>query len=180
MYWYKKYFLFTIGFMVLAGVQSCKSDSHAGSDTKQFFDIKGFFSANSVRLTKLNPLISKTVSHNDSSQTKKVHIENWNNELSLFTESDINKPAWRESYSVQTSDDFLIYKAKDPKLKTRDIIIKRNGNKVKWILIFNHTKNPLYESEEKLSYYPDSLYIIQKLQRVRLMSLQKYVIKGVF
>ncbi|HVV56652.1 MAG TPA: hypothetical protein VHC47_15060 [Mucilaginibacter sp.] len=147
----------------------------------KYFDLKGYFLADSARLTKLNPLITKTVTHNNDTETKKVHIKDWGAELSLFTESDINKPAWRADYNIQQSGDFLIYKAKkNTDLKTRDIIIKKTGDKIKWILIFNHTQNILYESEEKLSYFPDSLYIIRKLQRVRFLGLQKYTIKGVF
>ncbi|HTD99956.1 MAG TPA: hypothetical protein VK668_11765 [Mucilaginibacter sp.] len=181
MYWYnptgKKIVFLLACFLVLQG---CKKDSAAASDTMKYFDLKGYFRADSIRLSKMNPLVNKTVVHNKASETKKVHIPDWGTELSLFTESDINKPAWKESYSVQSSGDFLIYKAKDPALKTRDIIIKRNGDKIKWILVFNHTKNVLYETQEKLSYFPDSLYIIQKAQRVRLLGTDTYKITGAF
>jgi hypothetical protein len=180
MYWCKRYILVLTGLIILFCTLSCKKDSRAGTDTKAFFDLKGYFTADSLRLTKLDPLINKTVTHNDETQTKKMRISNWGNEFRLFTESDINKPSWQASYNIQATNDFLIYKAKYPNLKTRDIIIKRAGDKIKWILIFNHTKNPLYESEEKLSYYPDSLYLIQKLQKVRLLGTEKYSIKGVF
>jgi hypothetical protein len=168
------------GILLFSGIQSCKSDG--GNDGKgiKYFDLKGYFKADSARLTKLNPLINKTVVNNTASETKKVHIPNWGTELSLFTESDINKPAWKTSYTVQATPDFLIYKAKDPALTTRDIIIKRDGAKVKWILIFNHTKNLLYETEEKLSYFPDSLYSIIKIQRVKLMGTDTYKIRGSF
>jgi hypothetical protein len=185
MYWYslsyKKFVFLLPGFiLLLVCVQSCKHDSGDNVLNVQFFDLKGYFKADSVRLTKLNPLVNKTVIHNNVTETKKVRIPNWGTELSLFTQSDINKPAWKASYLVQSTDDFLIYKAKDPALKTRDIIIKRNGNKIKWILIFNHTKNILYETVEKLSYFPDSLYLIEKTQRVRLLGTDQYKIKGSF
>lgn len=180
MYWYKKRYLAILGFILLQALHSCKGDSHAGADTGKFFDIKGYFQADSLRLSKLNPLVTKTVVHNTDTETKKLHIENWGNELRLFIESDINKPAWKASYTVQDDSDFLIYKAKDPSLRTRDIIIKKMGGKIKWILIFNHSTNALYESEEKLSYYPDSLYEIRKLQKVKLMGLEKYTITGAF
>jgi hypothetical protein len=166
--------------LLAASLQSCKPDlSEAGSKAK-FFDLKGYFEADSARLTRLNPWVTKSVKHNTETETKKVQITNWGNELKLFTESDINKQSWKESYDVQSTGDFLIYKAKDPGLRTREVLIKKEGSKVKWILIFNHTKNILYENVEKLSYYPDSLYLIQKLQRVRLLGTQKYTIKGVF
>jgi hypothetical protein len=182
MYWYKSLNKITIyliaGFVLLLAINSCKSDSHSASDTNRFFDIKGFFKADSARLSKLNPLVNKTVVHNGITETKKVRIPNWGTELSLFSESDINKPAWKASYNVQTTDDFLIYKAKDPSLKTQRITIKREGERLMWIMIVNHTKNILYESFEKLSYFPDSLYLIQKKQRVRVLGTDIYKISG--
>ena len=176
---YKRFSILISCLILLACIQSCKHNTENRHDL-QFFDLKGYFKADSVRLTKLNPLINKTVVHNAATETKKVHIPNWGTELSMFSGSDINKPAWQASYSVQSSDDFLIYKAKDPSLKTRDIIIKKEAGKVKWILVFNHTKNLLYETVEKLSYFPDSLYLIEKTQRVRLLGTDKYKITGVF
>ncbi len=182
MYWYrssKKFIILITGLVLLLGsVTSCKRDNVASNDTMAFFDIKGYFRADSSRLAKLNPLVNKTVVHNQVPENKKVHISNWGTELSLFTESDINRPAWKNSYSTQTENDLLIYKAKDPLLKTQEIVIKKEGDKVKWILIFNHTKNILYETAEKLSYFPDSLYLIQKSQKVRLLGKETYRISG--
>jgi len=124
MYWYKPLNKITIyliaSFVLLLAINSCKSDSHSATDTNKFFDIKGYFKADSARLSKLNPLVDKTVVHNGITETQKVHVPNWGTELSLFSESDINKPAWKASYNVQTTDDFLIYKAKDPSLKTHE------------------------------------------------------------
>jgi hypothetical protein len=184
MYWYKLSYkrlkLLIPGLILLSGMQSCKNDGSNDGKGMKYFDLKGYFKTDSTRLSKLNPLINKTIVNNTVSETKKVHIPDWGTELSLFTESDINKPAWKTSYTVQATTDFLIYKAKDPALTTRDIIIKRDGDKIKWILIFNHTKNLLYETEEKLSYFPDSLYLIEKLQRVKLMGTDKYTIRGSF
>jgi hypothetical protein len=182
MYWYKPLnkiaVLLIAGFILSLAINSCKSDGHSATDTMKFFDIKGFFKADSARLSKLNPLVDKTVVHNGITETKKVHVPNWGTELSLFSESDINKPAWKASYNVQTTDDFLIYKAKDPSLKTQRIVIKREGERLKWIMIVNHTKNILYESFEKLSYFPDSLYLIQKKQSVRVLGTDIYKISG--
>jgi uncharacterized secreted protein with C-terminal beta-propeller domain len=125
-------------------------------------------------------MIIKSVEHNGDIQTKKMHIANWGLELSLFKLSDINKPAWKDSYAIQSGGDIIFYKAKDPELKTRALIIKQVNGQVKWILIYNHTKNLLYETDEKLSYFPDSLYLIEKSQRVRFLGTNKYRIKGLF
>ncbi len=45
-------------------------------------------------------------------------------------------------------------------------------------MIYNDSKNMLYESQEWLSYFPDSLYQIDKKQTVRLLGTNTYKIKG--
>jgi hypothetical protein len=184
MYWYKlRSFtvkLVTAIIILVMTAVSCKNDSSEAVGTAKFFDIKGYFRADSARLSKLNPSINKTVAHNNDTETQKMQIPNWGTELSLFSESDINKPAWRDSYKVQVSENNIIYLAKDSSLRTRRIIINKTGDRVKWILIINYTKNFLYESAEKLSYFPDSLYLIQKKQRVKLLGIDRYTISGAF
>jgi len=120
------------------------------------------------------------VTHNGSSETKKIHIDNWGSELSLFIQSDINKPAWRDSYSIQNdADNSIIYTAKTPELKTRKIIVTKNkDNSIKWIMIYNASENFLYQTTEVLNYIPDSLYTIKKKQHVRFMGTNNYYIKG--
>jgi hypothetical protein len=184
MYWYKSKVLltFTIGcaLLFIAALPSCKPEIKETGAQLKYFDLEGYFNKDSVRLNHQNPLISKTVSHNKVSESKKVHIANWGNELALFKGSDINKPAWRDSYRAQNSGDTVIYQATDPDLKTREIMIKQVKGKVKWIFIYNHTKNLLYETSEELSYFPDSLYTINKKQTVLLIGTNYYNIKGLF
>lgn len=179
MYWYKRS-LWAAPILLLICLQACKQEGSENSHDMKYFDLKGFFRADSAHLAKLNPLVDKTVIHNKVKETKKVHITDWGSELSLFSESDINKPAWRDSYNVQSLDNFLIYRAKDPKLKTQEILIKRTGSIIKGILIYNHTKNILYETKEILSYYPDSAYSITKKQSVRLLGTDNYSIRSSF
>lgn len=180
MYWCKRIAFLSISAALISGLQACKPDIKETGGQMAFFDLKGYFKADSARLTQLHPLVNKLVKHNDEAQKQQVHIGNWGEELSLFTQSDINKPAWRESYQVETSPGLVRYTAKDPKLITRRIVIHTDTitKKVKWILINNYTKNLLYTSAEKLSYFPDSLYQIDKKQIIRLVGTNRYSVKG--
>ncbi|HWD87688.1 MAG TPA: hypothetical protein VG367_06140 [Mucilaginibacter sp.] len=185
MYWCKRYLAAFIWPSLLLCFVSCKRDSNAAVDTGKFFDLKGYFASEAARLKKLNPNVDKTAIYNYQAENQKVHIDNWASELSMFSESDINKPAWKLSYDVQSSNGFISYKAKDPELKTQDITIKKDGDQVKWILIINHTKSTifskkLYETTEKLSYFPDSVYHIQKKQYTRFLGIKTYNVKGKF
>ncbi|MEO6499800.1 MAG: hypothetical protein ABIN95_12325 [Mucilaginibacter sp.] len=181
MYWYR-----TINTVVLSGIISvalflpaCKPEIKETGATGKYFDLKAYFKADSARLSKLPQPILKTVTHNGVTESKKVRIDNWARELNLFSESDINKPAWRDSYQTQQTDHTLIYLATDTTLKTREIIInKKKDGLVQYIAIYNYTKNLLYDTREKLTYIPDSIYKIEKTQHVKLLGNNKYVIIG--
>jgi hypothetical protein len=160
-------------------LSSCKPDIKETGSALKYFDIKGYFTADTARLNKLNKAVSKTITYNGITEQKKVFINNWGLELAFFTGSDINRPAWKNSYQIITNDDFLIYIARYPELKMREMIIKKEKGKVKWILIYNRTKNIIYQTTEKLSYFPDSLYIISKKQSVRLLGTNVYKVEGV-
>ncbi len=193
MYWYNQYLkqwrgkasllrgelylVFALLFISL--LSSCKPDTIQNGIAQKYFDIHGYFKADAARLQKLDHLTLKTVTHNGITETKKVHINNWEAELGLFIGSDINKPAWKDSYTIQSSGDIIIYRAKTFDVKTQVVVINKNGDKVKSILIYNSTPdNLLYQNNEKLSYFPDSIYIIEKYQKVLLLGTNKYIIKG--
>jgi hypothetical protein len=168
--------LFTL--LLISLLPSCKPDNLQNGVAPEYFDLQGYFKADTARLNKLNPLTLKTVTHNGITESKKVHIKNWGLELNSFSGSDINKPAWKDSYQVQNIGDTLIYKAKYPELKTRRIIIIKQNNKIKQLLIDNSTQNLLYKTSEKLSYFPDSIYVIEKVQQVKLMGTNRYTVRG--
>jgi hypothetical protein len=165
--------------LLIALLPSCKPDNlQDDAGAAKYFDLQGYFKADAARLTKLNHPTLKTVDHNGTTQTKKIHINNWDAELSLFSQSDINKPAWRDSYNVVNTGNTIIYQTKDPELTTKEIVITKQGGKIKWIMIINSTTNILYNTTEKLSYFPDSLYQIYKYQKVRLLKANVYKISG--
>lgn len=159
---------------------ACRPDVQRAKGRLVYFDIKGFFTADAARLNQKHVTVTKTVIHNGDAQTKKINNVNWVNEFNLFINADINNPAWSNSYTIQHAKGLIVYKAKTPDLKTRSIIIKKEGDKVKWLIIYNHATNMLYENVEKLTYFPDSVYQISKSQKVRFLGKNLYSIKGVF
>lgn len=184
MYWYNRRKPLIFGGLLFACTVvicvSCRPEVKETRDKLAYFDIKGFFTADALRLNQKHVAVTKTVRHNGDSQTKKINDINWLNEFELFISSDINKPAWSGSYAIQNAKGLLVYKAKTPDLKTRMIVIKKDGDKIKWIVIYNHNTNMLYENVEKLTYFPDSVYQISKSQQVRFLGKNLYGIKGVF
>jgi hypothetical protein len=162
-------------FLILA---SCKPAAEQ-SFIAPFEDIKGFFESEAIRLNKNQSVVDKTITQNELSETKAGVQIDWKNELSLFTGSDINKAAWKDSYKIIKDSSSVAYFAIDTNLRTREIQIKMDSNgKLKHILIKNSSKNYLYESTETLIYIPDSAYSIDKYQKVILLGKNKYLIRA--
>lgn len=74
--------------------------------------------------------------------------------------------------------EFTIYKAVEPDLKTQEIILKKEKNTIVYLMIFNQTTNKLFQTKEKLTFYPDSLYLIQRKMYVRFLGTNDYLIEG--
>ena len=163
---------------ILLTISSC---TNQGKVAKQYsyFDIEGYFEKEALRLKQANPHVVKSVKKNSEIEERKVHINDWGEEFSLFSASDINKPAWKNSYKKYEKPRETWYISTDPNLRTEKILIQReeNGTIVR-IFISNKVSNSLYTSKEGLNYYPDSLYQIYKEQKVRLLGTNDYTITG--
>lgn len=162
--------------VILSG---CTPNKEA-ANVKSYFDISGFFNSEAALLQKADPIIVKKVSQNAGSETKVLRIENWQTELDIFASSDINKPSWNKSYTVVNKGSCTDYIANEPKLRTRLVRIEKNRQgKPAHIFIQNQTNNFLFSSKEELHYYTDSLYVINKEQKVFILGDNHYQIKGI-
>lgn len=176
-------FIFTVFWIaaIVFALPSCKPDNLKEGAVKEYFDIKGYFDKNIAQLKKQHKPITKTVVHNGKSESKDVEISNWDTELALFAESDINKPAWNGSYTKLDSAGTVVYTANDTDLRTRRIIIcKKEDGSINQLSIYNEVNNALYNTSETLNYYPGSGYTIEKYQKVKLLGANSYKISGKF
>lgn len=168
----------TIIILLLIFVSSCAEPAKESIEMT-YTDIKGFFESEVTRLSLNKTQVKKLVEQNGNAEIKNNLIVDWNNELSLFAASDINKPAWRNSYKITESDSSILYVAIDTTLRTRLIEIKRNDQHLPYYFrIKNITRNNLYESSEELIYITDSIYTINKNQKVRFLGKNSYKING--
>jgi len=170
---YRKSFILLIIF-----ISSCTGGEELKTKT-QFFDIKGFFEAEAKRLSNKKSHVDKSVIQNNQAEVKKKLAVDWDNELALFIASDINKPAWIDSYKVVGDGVRVTYLAIDTNLRTRFVeILKDKQGKAVYFKIKNYTRSKLYESSEELSYFPDSIYKINKNQTVLFLGSNTYQIIG--
>ena len=153
----------------------------SSSGAPVYFSLENYFRSESARLQQSAPVVTKVVIKNDDRESRDIQIDNWQNELMLFVDSDINKPAWQHSFQTDSSATTTVYNSIDPKLRTKQIKIEKNVNgAITHIYIHNSDENMLYTSSEELDYFPDSLYRINKKQRVAIIGENTYTITGTF
>lgn len=191
MYWYQNNNLYKnissaipllVGSALLFWSCSSPSGEKASKKTTDIFSVDSFFNAEAHRLQQLNPSVLKSVNKDGEKEQREIKIANWKNELSAFQSADISKNFDPALYDVKAVDCITEFTAKKKELQIQKLRIEfdRNNEKVKHIHIDKKIANSLYDSNEKLDYYSDSLYSIVKLQDVQGLDANQYEIIGQF
>lgn len=94
----------------LLAVFSTACDSGAGASSNSpaparkplYFDLKGFLDTQASLLSQRKPVVEKLVQLRDGhEETARVAHTDWNKELQLFYQADINKAALRGAYTIE-------------------------------------------------------------------------------
>ncbi|MFT5646945.1 MAG: hypothetical protein ACI976_001631 [Aureispira sp.] len=148
-----------------------------------FFDLKGFFKEEAKYLKEQGVKIQKTIQHNQTKETQTALPKDWEKELLLFSESDLNKPSWKDKYVLDSTDrgnglTLLHYKAIDENLSIQVLDVELKGEAVHSVLIVKKIANQVYESQQHLTYIPRKSYSIKKSQEVTLFDKDDYTIEA--
>jgi len=165
---------------LLLFASSCNLKEQDKSNATAYFDLAAYFKKEAARLTKLDLTFNKSVLVNGTKEEKKVKISNWKKEFDTFSSSDINKASWRGSFKLNKTEGEEIYTSANDKIPVKKLQISYQNDKIKAIRIYIANSNDLYTSKDTLTYYPDSLYQINKTQQIKLMDQKKYIITGRF
>lgn len=166
-------------FMAVILLAACNAKPESALAPK-YFDIKGYFEKEVNRLSNQSVIIEKSVAINGNAEIKKVKIADWKQELNPFIKADINKDSWRGSFRFSSTADEKIYISNDLKIPVKKVVIKEKDNQLQSIKIFLTSKNDLYMSQDTLYYVPDSVYVIKKSQKIKLLDKKNYEIIGKF
>lgn len=145
-----------------------------------YFDLKSYFQQEATRLARKNPVFNKTVLINADAETKTLRISDWPTELAVFSDANINRASWKGLFKVQKSPEKDIYRSENEKVPVKEVIVEKRGNRIYGIQIKIDNVNSLYTSSDTLTYYPDSLYHINKTQHIKLLPSKHYQIIGKF
>lgn len=163
-----------IAFFVL-GMFGCSdyspSETAAELKVKKYFDLKGFMDSEIERLDG-NDKFKKTAYLNNEEETNETATINFEKELAIFSNADINRPAWSDKYTIDSVFNEkkelvrLAYETTDEKLRTQKISIELNKGVVTKIKINNQTSTSIADAQQVLTYEPANGYIIESRQQV--------------
>ncbi|AIM37285.1 hypothetical protein KO02_11745 [Sphingobacterium sp. ML3W] len=158
---------------------SCQTDKKAKYSKGSTLSLDSFFNGEIEKLTKLNPLVEKTVIKDEDKEVKSLRISNWQNELSGFISADITQDADSNLYDFKEVDCKITYQAKKPQLAIQYLAIEQdNDGQIKQVVIRRKVDNSLYSSNEQLTYDVDSSYQIEKKQDILVLGKSHYKITG--
>ena len=164
-------------------LSACNPEIKEGK-TKRYFDLKGLIESQIKTLNKQKPMVQKTILMSEKSESQLVKTIDWAKELELFIQMDLNKPAFIQSYQVDSSSMSVNYKLKNTeKLPVKYLIISRIGENGISIEALVSNENYLYQTERhlKLSLKSNKIhdYQIEGFQKIIFGNKKTFKINGV-
>ena len=166
-------------FFLIFFFYSC-TDKQTKIKESGLFDNEKYFTDEALRLSALSHTIKKTSVLNGQSETREVTIADWKKELDPFIRCNINKPAFRNSYKVDTVADGINnrirFSAVEPHLAVRNVEIFLSGNRITRLQFATGDSNELYSTVRMLTYLPDSGYSVQGRQDMTMGRKSDYIV----
>ncbi len=139
---------------------------------KSFFDLRSYIDSEVERLQTAKVKVNKSITLNGVTETKQLDDVNFANDLRLFREADINKPAWREKYRAEVqalSGNHVIttYVTQDSNLMVQQLLVEEDQGVPIRIEVERKTGTILSDGVHKLAYLPASGYSVKTQQTNR-------------
>ena len=146
---------------------------------KPFFDIITYLD-DEIEKSQLTQ-IEKTVQINGESETKVLKDFDLKKELSMFYDSDINKPSLFDKYNTFETEHSITFKTEDEELSVQRIkIFKGENGDFQKLLINRKAAKQIYSSDKVLTYESNIGFSIQNTQKVKFSEEKAYEIEVKF
>jgi len=175
-------------FLTVLLIYSCNSEiQDKQNQEKRFYDVAGFVSQQVAQLNDAKPRVLKmTVMGTETNQIITTDID-WKKELELFSQADINKPAFRQSYSANRPDSstYLYVSKEGDRLPVRQLkIVVDSLNSPVSIEAIVKSENKLYTSEKTIAMSCEqsgkgiriSSYRVKGFQKLVMMEKKPFLI----
>ncbi len=179
-----KYNIIYLFFLVLlASCADTANDERNALNQSKYVDLKSYFEAEILRLNHSNYALEKILLFDGETETINTSKVNWKKEIEPFLELDILKNTYTGRLNVDSVlvglDDFTVkYIPNDSSLDLKQLQVHFNHQKINSITAEFASHNLLYQSYKLYAYFPDSLYMIEGSQKVKLVHSPSYKVSA--
>ncbi len=129
-----------------------------GKEHQKYFDLKNYFTEQAGLLNAQKTGMEKTLTEGDRKQSKVFETVDWKAELQSFMETDMNKPAWKNSFTcdsvLKDSVCVVTYTSAEDFVPVKKVVITEENDTIKKIFIESEKKNKFYSAQVWMEYFP--------------------------
>jgi len=133
---------------------ACQTPAGKHNEPAVYYDVKGFVRNQIQLLNQQKPTVEKTMFVGNDQEKRSTNEVNWQKELELFVQADINKPAYRQSYAIARPDsltyEYTIQTQEDLPVRYLKVVLDKPNGQPTLIEAKILAENKLYESEKNL------------------------------
>lgn len=155
-------------------------------DQRYYYDLPAFISKQMDNLQGKGQWVRKHVTKDGHSHIIERGNIDWKEELDVFKESDINRPAWRGEFkvdSISLERVFVItYKTENEEIPVKNVVVTvdKDTKQCLQISVDRRTKNFLYSSDQSLYFTTGEGYMMKGKLSVTLLFDSEYSIESEF
>jgi|GEM_PF-2940342 len=141
---------FLLSFFILI---SCKPELENKTQEVLYFDVKKLIAKQAGLLDSANARVQKFIRHDKQRENARVKI-NWQQELKIFEEANLNRPIYKDLYSQTDSivqhTTYRVFTAKQNNLQVKYMRLVYENKQLKTLDANLVIQNILYHSEKQL------------------------------
>ncbi len=164
---------------------ACGTDQ-AIVENPPFFSMSTYIDQEIERLESAGTHLEKSITFNGAEESQTLEDVNYERELEMFRQADINRPAWLDKYEVDSimgdgQLQAILYRALDETLRIQELRIEHGVNQsIQRIQVNSRSNTVLSDSEQELIYAPEEGYEIHSKQENRTSEPVAITIKAIF
>ncbi|GHB53643.1 hypothetical protein GCM10007390_03080 [Persicitalea jodogahamensis] len=167
-------------FCFLVLFSACQTPAETRTEPNAYYDVENFVQNQIKLFSQQQPSIEKTMVVGEDEEKRNTRAVDWQKEMELFLQADINKPAYRLSYATARPDsltyEYRLQTEEDLPVRFLKVVLDEDNGKPAVIEAKISSENKLYESEKNLSMRCEERAGIWQITSYRIQGFQELVI----
>ena len=155
-------------------------------DQRYYYDLPSFMAKQVDNLKTRKQRVRKHVTKDGHSHIIERGDIDWDEELNAFKEADINRPAWRGEFKVDSISlervYIITYKTENAEIPVKNVVvtIDKETRQCLQVTVDKQTKNFLYSSDQSLFFTTGEGYMMKGKLSVNFLFDSEYSIESEF